>query len=144
MRGSSSSTEFQAFDADGYATHTLVLFKGWNEIEICDDGQLMTNPADYQLRICKSFGILTSGGIPPVIGIWDITDNNGNVLKWGCLELLQRDRRDECHDRGAVSRSCSPDPVREPLERKRGAFLFPGNTDRYQRRGAVQHHDRNL
>lgn len=55
---------------------TIVLYKGYNSITVCDNG----NPTLMLPPLCKSFGILTSGGIAPVIGIWDVTDDLGNTL----------------------------------------------------------------
>lgn len=57
---------------------TIVLYKGFNSIEVCDSGNPMVSPPISPM--CKKFGIMTKGGIPPVIGVWDVTDDLGNTL----------------------------------------------------------------
>ena len=79
LRGSSQASYPITFDpSTGYAVQTVVLYKGWNMVQVCDQGNWSASPP--QPYLCKQFGILTSGGVPPVIGIWDVTDDMGNVV----------------------------------------------------------------
>lgn len=66
------------FDASGQSTFTVALYQGWNWVDICDDGDYSAIPP--KLQLCKSFSILTSGGIPPIIQIWEVIDDTGATL----------------------------------------------------------------
>lgn len=66
------------FDAAGQSTFTVSLYQGWNWVNICDNGDY--NAVPPKLPLCKSFSVLTTGGIPPVIQIWEVIDDTGATL----------------------------------------------------------------
>jgi hypothetical protein len=78
LYGSSQSSYPITFDASGTATKTVVLYKGWNQVTVCDNGNPGATPP--LVPLCKFFGVMTSGGIEPVINIWDVSDDIGNTL----------------------------------------------------------------
>jgi hypothetical protein len=56
----------------GVATYTVTLYQGWNYVQICNSGSF-----NY---LCRSFGILTRGGKPPIIDVWEVIDDIGNTV----------------------------------------------------------------
>lgn len=56
----------------GVANYTVTLYQGWNYVQVCNSGGF-----NY---LCKSFGILTRGGKPPVIDVWEVIDDIGNTV----------------------------------------------------------------
>lgn len=76
--GSQYWNDLIAFDSAGMSSKVITLFKGWNWVYLCADGDWMANPPVPSL--CKNFGIYTKGGKPPVIGVWEVIDDIGNTL----------------------------------------------------------------
>jgi hypothetical protein len=76
--GSQYSQTPITFDASGQSTFTVALYQGWNWVNICDNGDYTAVPP--KLQLCKSFSILTTGGIPPIIQVWEVIDDTGATL----------------------------------------------------------------
>lgn len=56
----------------GVATYTATLYQGWNYVQVCNYGTFNS--------LCKNFGILTRGGKPPFIDVWEVIDDIGNTI----------------------------------------------------------------
>jgi hypothetical protein len=71
VEGSSRATYGFTIDGTGTGQVTVVLYRGSNHLTITDS----SNPV-----LTKNINIVTTGGIPPVLGIWDVTDDTGKTL----------------------------------------------------------------
>lgn len=71
VEGSSRATYGFTYDGTGAGQVTVVLYRGSNHLTITDS----SNPV-----LTKKINIVTTGGIPPVLGIWDVTDDTGKTL----------------------------------------------------------------
>ena len=64
-------------------TQTVTLYNGMNDIYVYDSMDALMAEAMKQLM--PKFTILTAGGMPPVINIWEVKDDSGAILagdKW--------------------------------------------------------------